>query len=376
MWNSALAKVDLAAIRDNLEVVRSLCPRSRVMAMVKANAYGHGLIPVARALWAADGLAVARLQEAMRLRKAGISSRILLLATYLDSTALSLCSKHEIDVTAHDQVSISNISEHARYNPLRVWLKLDTGMHRAGVSPAECERAVRLLLGHPGVEELVLMTHLSCADDLGSAMTEHQLSCYLRWRDAFPNVRASIANSAALISRPETHMDWVRPGLMLYGENPLGGQVNVPLRPAMTLNARIIAVRQLATGESVGYNMRWTSKRVSRIGLVGIGYGDGYPRHAPNGTPVWINGQLVPLVGQVSMDSLTVDLTDCDRVDVGDLATLWGENLSATVVAKYAGTIPYQLFTSLQTRVSREYVGDKSDVELHRRLSPNSALVN
>lgn len=165
----------------------------------------------------------------------------------------------------------------------------------------------------------------------------------------------SLANSAALMARPETQADWVRPGILLYGDNPLGAQHPLPLQAAMTLRAQIIALREIGTGESVGYNERWTSARPSQIATVGIGYGDGYPRHAPNGTPVWISGQLAPLVGQVSMDSLTVDVTDCEHAAVGDEAILWGPELPAATIAECADTISYQLYTSLHQRVSREF---------------------
>lgn len=356
MRNTVIARIDLTALRDNLMTVRRLCPHSRIMAMVKADAYGHGLLQVGRALSAADGLAVARLQEALLLRKSGIAQRILLLATLLDTSDLAMCAEQHIDVTAHDEPSVACIAAQARRTPLRVWLKLDSGMHRVGLSPDAFVKADRLLSGHPGVLELIHMTHFSSAGDDESQAMEQQMSCFWRCHEASSKAKVSMANSAALIARRETHADWVRPGIMLYGANPLGADHQLSLRAAMTLSARIIAVREIGIGESVGYNGRWTSARRSRIGTVGIGYGDGYPRHARNGTPVWINGHLAPLVGQVSMDSFAVDLTDCRHVAAGDEAVVWGPELSAITVADCASTISYQLFTSLQRRVTREYV--------------------
>jgi alanine racemase len=325
------------------------------MAMVKANAYGHGLVPVARALREADGLAIARLQEAVLLREAGIDQRILLLPTLLDAQSLAICSRQKIDVTAHDEVSLSCIAAQAKVMPLRVWLKLDTGMHRAGLNPEAFVRSACQLRSHLGILELTHMTHFSEAQRIDRASIDRQLSIFHDCRKITGGGTASLANSAALIARPDTHADWVRPGIMLYGDNPHGSRIPLPLRPVMTVKAHVIAIRNIGVGEPVGYGGQWVSARPSRIGTVGIGYGDGYPRHACNGTPVWINGQLVPLVGTVSMDSLTVDLTEHVEVRVGDEAVLWGAELPAVTVAESANTISYELFTSVQQRVNREF---------------------
>jgi alanine racemase len=353
--NTANAQVDLTALRHNLAVVRALCTHSRIMAMVKADAYGHGLLPVARALNAADGLAVARLQEALLLRKAGIAQRILLLGTLMDDADLALCSHENIDVCAHDNTSLASIVAREQQTPLRVWLKLDSGMHRLGLDPRAFVEADRLLSTKPGITEVIHMTHFSSADALTPTVLDQQLSCFAACHKCNPKAEVSLANSAALIARPETRTEWVRPGIMLYGDNPLGVRHHVVLRPAMTLRARVIAVRNIGIGESVGYNECWTSVRPSRIATVGIGYGDGYPRHAHNGTPVLINEHLASLVGTVSMDSLSVDITDCGRVTVGDEATMWGADLRVATIAKHSDSISYELFTSLGQRVSREY---------------------
>jgi len=354
MQNTAIATVDLTAIRHNLEVIRARCSHSRVMVMVKANAYGHGLVQVAQGLSAADAFGVARLQEALILRDRGIRQRVLLLATLLNPAELALCSEKNIDVVAHDHVSLESILAQARLTPLRVWLKLDTGMHRAGFSDEAFVSADRRLLEHPGILERVHMTHFSRADD---AASRHQQSArFFRCRSRTTPTPASLANSGALIASPETHAEWVRPGLMVYGVTPTAAPRVPELRPAMTLHSFIISIRELDTGEPVGYDGCWTTQRPSRIGTIGIGYGDGYPRHARNGTPLWIDGRLVPLVGRVSMDSLTVDLTDCESAAVGDRVELWGPHLPAGTVAQHADTIPYELFTSIQNRVVRVYV--------------------
>lgn len=353
MRNIVRAYVDLNAIRHNLALVRQICPRSRIMAVVKADAYGHGLLPVARALSDADGLAVARLHEALVLRDSGSTQRILLLGTLLDEGALEICSERHIDVTAHDEESLDLIVARARVSPLCVWLKLDCGMHRMGFNEEAFIRADRILSAHDGVRELIHMGHLSNARDGGRRAAE--LARFWACHRLASKASVSLANSAALIASRETHADWVRPGILLYGDNPLQGAQSLSVRAAMTVRAPVIALREIGTGESVGYDGCWTSGRPSRIATVGIGYADGYPRHAKNGTPVGVNADTGALVGRVSMDSLAVDVTDCGRVSVGDQAMLWGPELPAARIATSADTISYELFTSLNQRVRRVY---------------------
>jgi len=352
MLNTARVTIDLAALRHNLALVRQLCPHSHIMAMVKADAYGHGLLPVAQALATADGFAVARLDEALQLRRAGIAQRILLLGTLLDRDELCLCAQQNIDVTAHDADSVGLIDDVATQHPLRVWLELDSGMHRLGLAPAEFAAADDRLQKNPGIVELLHWTHFSDAEDLRNDINDRQLA--VMQARTQPERAVSIANSASIIARPDTHETWVRPGIMLYGINPLEQTHAHALRPAMTLRANVVAIRHIAKGEAVGYNRTWLAQRDSVIATIGIGYGDGYPRHARNGTPVWINGNCVPLAGRVSMDSITVDVTD-HAVRIGDEAELWGANLSADIVARHADTISYALFTGVTARVDRRY---------------------
>jgi alanine racemase len=238
---------------------------------------------------------------------------------------------------------------------MRVWLKLDSGMHRVGLLPDEFVEADRLLAKQPGIRELIHMTHFSSASTPPASVMEQQLSCFLRCRRTDSKAKVSLANSAALFARNDTHADWARPGIALYGVNPLGADNHVSLRAVMSFRTYVIAARKIGVGEAVGYNERWRSVRPSRIGTLGVGYGDGYPRHARVGTPIWIKGHRVPLVGQVSMDSMMVDLTDRDDVEIGDEAVLWGPELPAAAVAECADTISYELFTSLQRRVTRVY---------------------
>lgn len=355
MQNTARARIDLAAVRHNLQVVRSLCPDARIMAMVKADAYGHGLLPVARALEAADGFAIARLQEALELRRAGVRQRLLLLGTLLEKSELALCAQQQIDVTAHDEPSLGAIAAMAARTPLRAWLKLDCGMHRLGLDPEAFARARDLLSSQPGISELVLMTHFSTTHDMESPVMRGQIERFAARCEGHPPAQLSAANSAVLIAHPRLRCGWVRPGIMLYGDNPLASSHSLPLRAAMSLRADVIALRQIGPGEAVGYDGCWTADRPSRIATVGIGYGDGYPRHAPNGTPVWIRGRRAPLVGRVSMDSITIDVSDCEEVTVGDEVLLWGPELPAAVIAEWARTASYELFTGLTARISRHY---------------------
>lgn len=354
LHNTVRARIDLSALRHNLDVVRALCPRSRVLAMVKADAYGHGLVPVAKALSRADGLGVARFQEAWRLRQAGITQRIVVLGTLLDDPSLKACSSLRIDVVAHDKISVERIAASAAQHPLRVWLKLDSGMHRLGLSPSAFLDADRLLRSRHGITELVHMTHFASADATDPTAMDRQIACFRSCHSANDAAAASLANSAALIRRSDIQADWVRPGIMLYGVNPLVGTA-VPIRSVMTLLSRVIAIREVRAGESVGYWGAWTASQTSQIATLGIGYGDGYPRHAGNGTPVWIGGHVASLVGRVSMDSLAVDVTGCKSLAVGQEAVLWGPQLASCEVANYADTSSYALFASLGQRVDREY---------------------
>ena len=367
MQDTASATIDLDAVRGNYEVVRALCPKSQIMAMVKCDAYGHGLLPVAKALSEADGLAVARLKDALALRASGVEQRILLVGTLLDGAELATCSRLDIDVTAYDEHSVSTIVSQARRTPLTVWLELDSGMRRLGLDVENFVLASKELSRHAGIRELVHSSHFSHADEEDDSETRTQLSLVAQCRARIDEAIAlSVANSAALLRSDDFHADWVRPGIMLYGDNPVGMLKPLELRTAMTLRSKVIAIRTLKAGDSVGYGGNWTAERPSRIATVGLGYGDGYPRHAPNGTPVWVNGRCALLAGRVSMDSLTIDVTDIEGCGVGDDVVLWGSELPVASVAKYAGTISYELLTSAGRRVRREYSGSITRYEHER----------
>ncbi|GAB4353773.1 MAG: alanine racemase [Gammaproteobacteria bacterium] len=359
MSRPAEALIDLSALAHNLSRARQAMPGCRVMAVVKANGYGHGAIRVAGALRSADAFAVACLDEAEELREAGFAHPVNVLEGFYDGAELRRFSRHHIDATLHQVEQIEALERTRLERPLKVWLKVDTGMHRLGVPVEDVTRLWQRLRECPSVGGIGLMTHLACADDRGDPFTEQQLLCFAGAVGQLSGER-SIANSAGILGWPAAVADWIRPGIMLYGASPFcdGSAEAEGLRPVMTLRTRLIAVKELEAGETVGYGRTWRSERPSRIGVAAIGYGDGYPRHAPSGTPVLVNGRRAPLAGRVSMDMITIDLTDLPESAIGDPVVLWGEGLPAEEIAAAAGTIPYELFCQVTSRVRfREITG-------------------
>lgn len=352
------ATVDTRALNHNLNRIKQLSGGARVLAVIKANAYGHGLVPVARALGAADALAVARIEEAVALRNAGVSQRLVLLEGVFNTPQLQIAAAQGCDLVVHSHEQLAMLEAFGGDHRFTVWLKVDTGMNRLGFRPEEFDGVLaRLQRLHAVKSELVLMTHLACADDPAGPSTPAQLALFERTTRGLQAER-SIANSAGLLSWPESRADWVRPGLALFGVSPLPGKTGADfgLEPVMRLGTELIAIRKVAAGESVGYGSAWTATRESRIGVAAIGYGDGYPRHLGNGTPVLLGAHRVPLVGRVSMDMITVDLTDHPQARVGDTLTLWGPGLPVEELAALAGTIPYELLCGVTQRVAVEYL--------------------
>jgi alanine racemase len=350
------ARIDGDALRHNLAVVRRFAPGSRVLAVIKANAYGHGLIPVARTLRGADALGVARLEEGVTLREAGIESDIVLLEGIFSGEQLTLAQRHRFELVVHSAEQIAILENHAGAASFTVWLKLDTGMNRLGVRVQDVAAALSRLRGCRVVTRLRLMTHLAVAEEETNAATPQQIAAFASATDGIVAER-SIANSAGLILWPQARTDWVRPGLMLYGISPIAGReaAALGLRPAMTLTTQVIAMRRVPAGETVGYGGIWRAARDSTIGIAAIGYGDGYPRRMRGGTPVLVDGHVVPVVGRVSMDMTAVDLTDHPTARVGNAVTLWGEGLPAECVAPYADTIPYELVCGVSQRVALDW---------------------
>ncbi|MGH8491946.1 MAG: alanine racemase [Moraxellaceae bacterium] len=348
------------ALHHNLQVVRDAAPYARVLAMVKADAYGHGARLVAETLAETDGFGVAFLDEALALRAAGIQRPIVILEGVFSDMEMFEAVRQRLAVVVHQEEQIAFLENCKLTGPIDVWLKIDTGMHRLGFSPEAAVTAFKRIRAARIVGDIGLLTHFSAADELDSAQTEKQIGRFRGLQQVLSKhgerpLQDSLANSAAILAWPASHGAWVRPGIMLYGCSPFPDRTaeELGLRPVMTLSSRLIAVRHLKKGEHVGYGGAWTAERDTRIGVVAIGYGDGYPRHARNGTPVLVGGHCVHLVGRVSMDMITVDLGDTP-VSIGEHCVLWGEGLSADVVAAHAGTISYELFCRLTARVRRE----------------------
>ena len=352
------ATVRLADIVHNYELANRLAPASKSIAVIKANAYGHGLIAVAQKLQSmVPAFAVASIDEAIQLRDAGISKQILILQGVNHAGELAEVVARDFWLLLHQQQQVDAVLSSQLTKPVKIWLKVDTGMHRFGFAPNALDQVCADLCSSSNVEkDLVLCTHLACADDLTDRMTGEQVEVMRSCAGRFKLAR-SIANSAGIMHWPETHADWNRPGYMLYGNCPTGvfGSDSSGLRPAMSMNSEIVAIRNLTAGEGVGYSHDWVAKRHSKIGTIAIGYGDGYPYHAANGTPVLVNNQRVPLTGRVSMDAICVDLTDLENVAVGDPVELWGENICVNELAAAAGTIGYEILAGLTGRVPLKY---------------------
>ncbi|OUS09441.1 alanine racemase [Gammaproteobacteria bacterium 53_120_T64] len=358
------ALISLANLRHNFAQARDLSPAAKIMAVVKANAYGHGAIHVAGALTPlADAFGVASLEEAVELREAGIASPIVLLSGVFGREQIHEVARYDLATVIHSAEQLQLLLDTPLRRPLDVWLKLDSGMHRLGFQASEFCRAAQRLRAAKQVAKLVFISHLACADQPAQSLNATQLATFRRSLEQL-NVRndeaLSLANSAALLTRPDMHFDWVRPGVMLYGVNPLIDREPLAaapaLRPVMTLRSRIISIQTVSAGEGVGYGETWRAAENSRIAVVAAGYGDGYPRHAVNGCPVLINGQLAPLAGRVSMDLLSVDISAIPDATVGDVVTLWGEGLPVETIARYSETIAYELLTGLNQRVKFTYV--------------------
>ncbi|SFP36727.1 alanine racemase [Pseudomonas borbori] len=345
----ARALIDLQALRHNYRLAREVAG-AKALAVVKADAYGHGAVRCAQALEGeADGFAVACIEEALQLREAGIRAPILLLEGFFEADELALIEQHELWCVVHALWQVEAIERSAVRKPLTVWLKLDSGMHRVGLHPAEYQAAYRRLLACGRVAKIVLMSHFARADELDCSRSEEQLAVFEQARQGLA-AEISLRNSPAVLGWPGIPSDWVRPGIMLYGATPFEQEqaLAARLQPVMTLESKVISVRELPAGEPVGYGARFVTERPTRVGVVAMGYADGYPRHAPSGTPVAIDGQLSRLIGRVSMDMLCVDLSDLPQTGLGSRVELWGKQVLASDVAVCAGTIPYQIFCNLR----------------------------
>lgn len=346
------AEINLKALHHNLGVARQAAPNSRVMAVIKANGYGHGMIRVAHALNDADAFAVATMEEAIALREAGIIHPLLLLQGPLAVDDIALMRGFHLQCVIHTIEQLEMLEQVSPGRALPAWLKIDTGMHRLGFPVDEVHAVHARMSQCANIADIKLMTHFACADEDKHAITQQQLDNFDK---AIVGIAAeqSLANSAAVLSISEAHADWVRPGIMLYGSSPLQGKSasELGLQAVMTLKSALIAVRECKKGDRVGYGAKWTCPEDMRIGVACIGYADGYPRHAPSGTPVLVNGQRAALAGRVSMDMICIDLRNIKGAAIGDEVVCWGDTLPVDEIAQYASTIAYALLCGVTARV-------------------------
>ena len=343
------AHIDLSALEHNLQLARR-STRARIMAVIKANAYGHGLLRTASALNAADGFALLDVHDAVRLREIGFRQTMLMLEGCFSADDMELIAAHELACVVHTPQQLDMLDAYPRREGLQVWLKVNSGMNRLGFAPEDIPAVMGRLKSHPAVREIVLMTHFASAGETAGMGDQFE-----RFNEvAAPySVACSLANSAALLRFPQSHGDWVRPGIMLYGSSPFDdtSAEQLGLRPVMTLSSEIIAIQELRAGECVGYGGTYCAESPMRVGVVACGYGDGYPRHAGTGTPVLVEGRRTRTLGRVSMDMLCADLSALPDARVGSRVTLWGEGLSIDEIARASGTISYELLCVVTARV-------------------------
>ena len=354
MSRPARARLSAQALLNNFQRVRDYAPGARIMAVVKANGYGHGLAWMAAVLKEADAFAVASVEEGIQLRNAGATQPVCLLCGFFDARELHLVDQHRLSPVIHDQKQLRVLQGYRATGVLDVWLKVDTGMHRLGFAPDAVATVVAQLKDCRCVRRVRIMSHLANADDREDAATQAQAALFRQCTEGL-GLERSLANSAGISAWPDTHLDWVRPGIMLYGASPLKGvsAEELGLKPAMTLESRLIAVQMRDAGDAIGYGGDWVCPEPMPVGVAAMGYGDGYPRHAGEGTPVLVNGRRVPLVGRVSMDLITLDLRSQPQARAGDPVILWGEGLPVDEVAARAGTIAYEPLCQLTGRVPR-----------------------
>ena len=345
--------IDIKALEHNFSRIKELAPHSKVMAIIKADAYGHGIVRVAKTLRDADAFGVACLEEAEQLRIASITTPIILLEGPYKPNDLSLIIKLNLEVVIHNEYQLELLEKSKIDGPIKVWLKIDTGMHRLGFSVDKTEEMLRRLMLCRNINSTpILMSHLATANEKNHALTYQQLDTF-REISKIVNIEKTIANSAAIINFPDVHFDWVRPGLMLYGVSPLINSCGHDhgLKSVMTLESEIISIQYLSKGDPVGYGATWRCPEDMPVGIIAAGYGDGFPRHAKSGTPILVNNTRCPLIGRASMDMLTIDLRNQSNAKIGDRVVLWGGSLPIEEIATYAETIPYELLCGVHKRL-------------------------
>jgi alanine racemase len=350
-----LATISQSALKHNLSVVKKFAPKSKVMAVIKANAYGHGLFNVAHALEESDGFAVLGLNEAIDLREAGFTQTILLLEGVFAAAELNIATSYMVDIVVHNLQQVEMLEQTLLIAPVNIHLKMNTGMNRLGFTPEVYAEMFERLKVCPNVAKITLMTHFATADeDIGIAAA---LARFKLATQSFHHEQ-SLANSASILLHPESHAEWVRPGIMLYGASPISGEAAdyFDLKAVMQFTSQIIAVQTLEAGDSVGYGHKFTASETTRVGIVACGYADGYPRYAPNGTSIAVDGQLTQTLGRVSMDMLFCDLTDIPLADVGSTVELWGNIVPVDAVAEACDTVGYELLCAVAPRVPMKVI--------------------
>lgn len=352
MSQSCWALIDTSALQYNLQQVRLQAPTSQILAMIKGNAYGHGLVRVASVLSDADAFGLARFTEAITLREAGVSKRLVMLEGFTNSDQLSLIDKYQLELVIHDISQVQPVLDYSWQQPVKLWLKVDTGMGRLGMLPDVARQAWQTLSqsGKQIIPE-VCMTHFAEAQLQGSPKTFQQIAVFNDLCHAWP-IAKSLANSAGILCWQAAHQDWVRPGIMLYGVSPLDAKTGLALglKPVMTLQTILIATRQFKAGATIGYDSTYVCPQDMRVGVAAIGYADGYPRYIQPGTPILVNGIQTTILGRVSMDMVSIDLTHIDA-KVGATVTLWGNGLPVEVIARSANSSAYELLSGITERV-------------------------
>lgn len=351
------AIIDHSALVHNLSIVRQYAPHTRILAVLKADAYGHGLLHTANALKNVDGFALLELDAAITLRTAGYQQSILLLEGFFSRKEIALVEQYQLSSVIHQTEQVSMLSDFKNHR-MDLFIKINTGMNRLGLSPKQLPQVIQELTNNQQVKNITLMTHFASADEPSEKTSVfRQLQCFKTTTELY-NYPCSLANSAAIVNYPETHSDWVRPGIMLYGASPFSDKTaaDLNLQPVMTLSSEIIAIHDLEAGDKVGYHGLFKADYPMRIGIVACGYADGYPRHAPTGTPVLINNQRSRLLGRVSMDMLAIDLTGIKNTKLRDPVVLWGKGIPIEEIATYAGTSNYELLCGLAARVNKKFL--------------------
>jgi alanine racemase len=359
-------ELDISALHHNVKRLRELAPQSKILAMVKANAYGHGLIPIAQALasFSVDGFGVSCSEEALYLRQAGIKQRIVLMEGLFSAEELPLLEDYQLDTVIHDRRQLNLLTDKVLAKSVNVWIKINTGMNRLGFSIHDFPEVWRQCQACDWINSVCVMTHFSSADKQDGSVLQQIKQFEKITKDV--NIEKSLANSAAILAWPRAHADWIRPGLALYGVSPFSDAAGIQhgLRPVMNLKSGIITINQLQAGDRVGYGGTWIAPNTMRIGVVAIGYGDGYPHRAESGTPILVNDKLVESVGHVSMDMLTVDLRNQPEAKQGDPVTLWGAGLPIEQVAMSTATFRYELLCGINRgQLVRVRIEEKNDAK-------------